>query len=120
MASRQTKFAGGVYTAGMGRGQNSRGQEEVVNLGCGFGAQLLWICLNRTSSAYMSRIRPIEVRAERGNLFGPPGRILEIPGQWHLTDFSPAEFVLGFPEGMRSAHGFATLSEIADATERVV
>jgi hypothetical protein len=92
----------------------------VVNLGCDFGAQLPWICLNRTLSAYMSRIRLVEVHAERGNVFGPPGRILEISGQWYLTDFSQVEFVLGFQQGMRPAHGFATLSEIADATERAV
>src|SRR5260370_29405257 len=49
-------------------------------------------------------IRPVEVHAERGNVFGPPGRILEIPGQWYLTDFSQAEFIPGFQEGMLPSH----------------
>ena len=31
------------------------GKKIAVNLGCDFDAQSLWICLNRTSPAYMSR-----------------------------------------------------------------
>jgi peptidoglycan-N-acetylglucosamine deacetylase len=46
-------------------------------------------------------IRPVEVHAERGDVFGPPGRILEIPGQWYLTDFSQVEFIPGFQEVRR-------------------
>jgi len=49
-------------------------------------------------------IRPVEVHADRGNVFGQPSRILEIPGQWYLTDFSQVEFIPGFQEGMRPAH----------------
>ena len=48
-------------------------------------------------------IRPVEVHTDRGNVFGPPGRILEIPGQWYLTDFSQVDFIPGFQEGMRPA-----------------
>jgi peptidoglycan/xylan/chitin deacetylase (PgdA/CDA1 family) len=49
-------------------------------------------------------IRPVEVHGERGNVFGPPSRILEIPGQWYLTDFSQVDFIPGMQEGMRPAH----------------
>ena len=31
------------------------GKKIAVNLGCDFDAQSLWLCLNRTSPAYMSR-----------------------------------------------------------------
>ncbi|HTY53904.1 MAG TPA: polysaccharide deacetylase [Candidatus Binataceae bacterium] len=48
-------------------------------------------------------VRPVEVHADRGNVFGPPTRILEIPGQWYLTDFAQVEYVTGFQEGMRPA-----------------
>ena len=38
-----------------GRVRIPAGKKIAVNLGCDFDAQSLWICLNRTSPAYVSR-----------------------------------------------------------------
>lgn len=48
------------------------------------------------------RPRPVEVHADRANVFGPPSRIVEIPVSWYLDDFPVIEFIVGKQEGMRS------------------
>ena len=47
------------------------------------------------------RPRPVEVHADRGNVFGPPSKILEIPVSWYLDDFPQVEYMTGRQEGMR-------------------
>jgi peptidoglycan/xylan/chitin deacetylase (PgdA/CDA1 family) len=39
------------------------------------------------------RPRPVTLRDEGGNVFGPPGRILELPVSWFLDDFPALEYV---------------------------
>lgn len=48
------------------------------------------------------RPRRVEVNWDKGNTFGPPSEILEIPVSWFLDDFPTQEYVIGGAEGMRS------------------
>ena len=52
---------------------------------------------------YPYRPRPVEIHADRANVFGPPSKIVEIPVSWYLDDFPQAEYMTGRQEGMRPA-----------------
>jgi len=47
--------------------------------------------------------RRVEVHADRGNVFGPSSKMLEIPVSWYLDDFPQVEYMTGRQEGMRPA-----------------
>ncbi|PWA13070.1 xylanase deacetylase [Pueribacillus theae] len=51
---------------------------------------------------YPYRPRPVEVNVDKGNVFGSPSSIVEIPVSWFLDDFPTQEYVIGGGEGMRS------------------
>ena len=44
--------------------------------------------------------RPVEVRVEGGNVFGPPSPILEFPVSWFLDDFPASEYVPRVNQGL--------------------
>jgi peptidoglycan-N-acetylglucosamine deacetylase len=48
------------------------------------------------------RPRPVKVFADRGNEFGPPSSVIEIPVSWFLDDWPTQEYVPGVNEGLRS------------------
>jgi len=48
-------------------------------------------------------IRPVQVHADRANVFGPPSKVMEIPVSWYLDDFPPTEYMTGRQEGMNPA-----------------
>lgn len=47
-------------------------------------------------------IRPVKVNFDKGNVFGEPSNILEIPVTWFLDDFPTQEYVPGFIDGLIS------------------
>ncbi len=48
-------------------------------------------------------IRPVQVNVNKGNVYGAPSKILEIPVSWYLDDFPTQEFVGDHGEdGLRS------------------
>ncbi|WP_019120921.1 polysaccharide deacetylase family protein [Brevibacillus massiliensis] len=47
------------------------------------------------------RPRPVEVHADKANVFGPAYNIVEIPVSWYLDDFPQMEYLTGGQEGMR-------------------
>lgn len=50
-------------------------------------------------------IRPVKVNADKGNVYGPPSKVLEIPVSWYLDDFPTQEFVGDQGEdGLRCVH----------------
>ncbi|MBU8877522.1 polysaccharide deacetylase [Bacillus sp. FJAT-29790] len=54
---------------------------------------------------YPYRIRPVNVNLEKGNTYGPPSEILEIPVSWYLDDFPTQEHISDRgAEGLRSVH----------------
>lgn len=44
--------------------------------------------------------RPVEVRWDGGNVFGPPSPVLEFPVSWFLDDFPAAEYVPRVNQGL--------------------
>ena len=57
---------------------------------------------------YPYRPRIQEVHLDKGNVFGPPSKVIEIPPSWFLDDFPPTEFAMfssgGYSVGMRSVN----------------
>ena len=45
--------------------------------------------------------RPVQIHADKGNIFGPSSKIIEIPASWYLEDWLPNQFVWGDNEGLR-------------------
>lgn len=47
--------------------------------------------------------RPVQVNADKGNVFLKENKILEIPVSWYLDDFLQVAYITGKQEGQRSA-----------------
>ena len=45
--------------------------------------------------------RPVEVNADKANVFGPDTNIVEFPVSWFLDDFPQMEYITGAQEGQR-------------------
>lgn len=58
---------------------------------------------------YPYRIRSVEVNADKGNVYLPPSKILEIPVTWYLDDFPTQEFV-----GDHGEHGLSSVRGVFD------
>ncbi|PZE22160.1 polysaccharide deacetylase family protein [Paenibacillus xerothermodurans] len=48
--------------------------------------------------------RPVEVNADKANVFGTEYNVLEIPVSWYLDDFPQMEYLTGGQEGQRSTN----------------